>query len=174
VTLNRGTRASRPGHSNAEFATAALRAALEKAHMGVRELDYLIGHTTSPGNLVPPNVAAVADLVGFAGPYMELRQACSGFTNALAVAQGLVSVQGVRAVAIVGSETASVYFDPRRAGSSSRQHSIIRLAGCGKTDDRHGLTRSCISARMSRTGRVLTATASASRVESPADAIGPR
>jgi 3-oxoacyl-[acyl-carrier-protein] synthase III len=106
--------APRQGHSNPDLAAAALRAALHEAHLEVGDLTYLIGHTTSPARLVPPNIALVADRLGFTGPYMELRQACTGFANALVIAQGLASVAGVTAVAIVGSETGSVYFDPQR------------------------------------------------------------
>ena len=111
----------RPGHSNPELAAAALRAALQDAALEVGDLAYLIGHTTTPARLVPPNIALVADRVEFAGPYMELRQACTGFANALVVAQGLLSVQSAGAVAIIGSETGSVYFDPQRAGEDKGQ-----------------------------------------------------
>jgi 3-oxoacyl-[acyl-carrier-protein] synthase-3 len=119
----------RPGHANPDLAATALRVALEDAHLKVGDLAYLIGHTTSPAHLVPPNIALVADRVGFTGPYMELRQACTGFANALVIAQGLVSVPGVRAVAIVGSETGSVYFDPQRAGADVRQ--LVNLVQMG-------------------------------------------
>jgi 3-oxoacyl-[acyl-carrier-protein] synthase III len=71
--------APRQGHSNPDLAAAALRAALHEAHLEVGDLTYLIGHTTSPARLVPPNIALVADRLGFTGPYMELRQACTGF-----------------------------------------------------------------------------------------------
>jgi 3-oxoacyl-[acyl-carrier-protein] synthase-3 len=111
----------RPGHSNPELAAAALRAALEDGGLEVGDLAYLIGHTTTPARLVPPNIALVADRVGFAGPYVELRQACTGFANALVIAQGLLSVSGTGAVAIIGSETGSVYFDPQRAGEDKGQ-----------------------------------------------------
>ena len=94
--------APRAGHSNPELAGAALRAALQEAHLEVHDLAYLIGHTATPARSMPPNIAQVADQVGFAGPYMELRQACTGFANALVIAQGLLSAPGTRSVAIVG------------------------------------------------------------------------
>src|SRR5216684_7099315 len=84
--------APRPGNSNPDLAAIALRMALEEAQLKVGDLAYLIGHTTSPACLVPPNIALVADRVGFTGPYMELRQACTGFANALVIAQGLISI----------------------------------------------------------------------------------
>ena len=86
----------RRGHSNPDLAATALRAALDEARLEVGDLAYLIGHTASPACLVPPNIALVADRVGFTGPYMELRQACTGFANALVIAQGLTSIAGVK------------------------------------------------------------------------------
>ncbi|MBM3225733.1 MAG: 3-oxoacyl-ACP synthase [Candidatus Tectomicrobia bacterium] len=119
----------RPGHTNPELAATALHAALTDAGLGVNDLAYLIGHTTSPACLLPPNIALVADRVGFAGPYMELRQACTGFANALIIAQGLLAVPGARAVAIIGSETGSVYFDPLHAGADMSQ--LVNLVQMG-------------------------------------------
>jgi 3-oxoacyl-[acyl-carrier-protein] synthase-3 len=121
--------APRFGHSNPDLAAAALRAALEEARLEVNDLAYLIGHTTSPACLAPPNIALVADRIGFTGPYLELRQACTGFANALVIAQGLVSAPGAGPVAIVGSETGSVYFDPRRAGEDNSQ--LVNLVQMG-------------------------------------------
>jgi 3-oxoacyl-[acyl-carrier-protein] synthase-3 len=121
----------RPGHSNPDLAAAALRLALKEARLEVDDLDYLIGHTTSPACLAPPNIALVADRIGFCGPYMELRQACTGFANALVIAQGLAAAPGVKAIAVVGSETGSVYFDPQRAGEDTSQLVNLVMMGDG-------------------------------------------
>src|SRR5216684_1728232 len=121
----------RRGHSNPDLAAAALRMALNEARLDVGDLTYLIGHTTSPACLVPPNIALVADRIGFTGPYMELRQACTGFANALVIAQGLTCIAGVKAVAIIGSETGSVYFDPQRAGEDVSQLVNLVMMGDG-------------------------------------------
>ncbi len=83
--------APRPGHSNPELAAAALEAALAQSGLRPNDLRYLIGHTATPDRLIPPNIAFVADHLGFDGPYLELRQACTGFANALVIAQGLVA-----------------------------------------------------------------------------------
>jgi len=121
--------APRPGQSNPDLAAAALHAALHEAGIAVDDLNYLIGHTATPARLVPPNISLVADLLGYRGPYMELRQACTGFANALVIAQGLLSVPGTKAIAIVGSETGSVYFDPLRAGEDTGQ--LVNLVQMG-------------------------------------------
>jgi 3-oxoacyl-[acyl-carrier-protein] synthase III len=121
----------RPGHSNPDLAAAALNAALKEAHLSVNDLAYLIGHTTSPARLLPPNIAIVADRIGFTGPYMELRQACTGFANALVIAQGLAAVAEGKAIGIVGSETGSVYLDPQRAGEDISQLVNLVMMGDG-------------------------------------------
>ena len=123
--------APRPGHTNPDLAAAAVRMALKEARLRVGDLAYLIGHTTSPARLAPPNIALVADRLGFSGPYMELRQACTGFANALVIAQGLTAVPGVEAVGIIGSETGSVYFDPQRAGEDTSQLVNLVMMGDG-------------------------------------------
>ena len=75
-------------------------------------IDYLIGHTTSPHTLLPPNIAWVADQLNHTGPYMELRQACTGFANALQIAiPMLANDSAMKSIAIVGSEVGSIYFD---------------------------------------------------------------
>lgn len=104
----------RAGERNCELAAAALRGALREAGLKANDLAYLIGHTATPATLLPPNIAHVAELADYDGPFVELRQACTGFANALVIARGLVA-GGSGPVAIVGSETGSVYFDPLRA-----------------------------------------------------------
>lgn len=101
----------RAGSRNPELAAAAVAAALEQAKLSVARLQYLIGHTTTPARLLPPNIAEVADRLNHAGPYSELRQACTGFANALQWATSMLATPGAAPVAIVGSETGSVYFD---------------------------------------------------------------
>lgn len=139
----------RRGHSNPDLAAASLRGALDEARLQVGDLAYLIGHTTSPACLVPPNIALVADRVGFTGPYMELRQACTGFANALVIAQGLTSIAGVKAVAIIGSETGSVYFDPQRAGEDVCQLVNLVMMGDGAAAIVVGPEDSTVGARIS-------------------------
>jgi len=119
----------RAGDSNAELAARALRAALNESGVRPNDLSYLIAHTTTPGRLLPANVAQVADLIGYRGPFAELRQACTGFSNALVFAMGLLHSPNCGPVAIVGSETGSVFFDPHRAAEDSGQ--LLNLVQMG-------------------------------------------
>ena len=89
---------------------AALRRSASTAEIDIGELQYLIGHTTSPHTLLPPNIAWVAEKMDYQAPYMELRQACTGFANALQIASAMVEANNLQCVGIVGSEVGSPYF----------------------------------------------------------------
>ncbi len=104
-----------PESSNSALCYQALMKALQEANVAVNDLQYLIGHTTTPDRLLPSNISQVAALAGFRGPFVELRQACTGFVNALLFAMGLLSENASGPIAIVGSEVGSVFFDPERA-----------------------------------------------------------
>ena len=113
---------TRPGEGNPELAARAVRAALDQAGLRPEDLAYLIGHTTTPAEPVPSNVSRVAHLLGYRGPVAEFRQACTGFVNATLFAAGLCGTgRGGRPVAVVGSETGSVFFDPARAAEDFAQ-----------------------------------------------------
>jgi 3-oxoacyl-[acyl-carrier-protein] synthase-3 len=89
----------------------ALVGALDEARSSIDSVDYLIGHTASPHTLLPPNISWVADEFQYSGPYLELRQACTGFANGLQIAAAMIGAIGSRKIGIVGSETGSPYFD---------------------------------------------------------------
>ena len=96
--------------SSIDMSLAAVNDALKKADISVSSLSYLLSHTCTPHTQVPPNAAWVADQLGLTSPYLELRQACTGFANALQIASAF-SASDSRPIAIVGCETGSVYFD---------------------------------------------------------------
>ena len=103
---------ARPAHTNSALAAAAIDRALADAGVDVDDLGYLIGHTATPDLILPSNIALVADRLGYEGPHVELRQACTGFANALMIAFGLLANPSAGPIAIVGSETGSLLFDP--------------------------------------------------------------
>jgi 3-oxoacyl-[acyl-carrier-protein] synthase III len=127
--FNARSEAARPGDSNDSLAARALRQALDRAGLRANDLDYLIGHTATPLQQLPGNVTYVAESLGYEGPHVELRQACTGFANALAIAAGLIAQPGARPVAIIGSETGSLFFDPMRADEDNAQ--LVNLMQMG-------------------------------------------
>jgi len=112
---------TRPGDGNADLAARAVQAALTQAGLRSSDLAYLIGHTVTPAEPVPSNISRVAHLLGYHGPVAEFRQACTGFVNAALFAAGLCAGGEGRPVAVVGSETGSVFFDPSRAAADLSQ-----------------------------------------------------
>ena len=121
----------RPGGRNPELAAQALTAALADAGLEAGDLGYLIGHTATPAQLLPANIALVADLIGYPGPHVELRQACTGFANALMIAFGLLAGASARPIGIVGSETGSLFFDPATAAGDPAQRVNLMQMGDG-------------------------------------------
>ena len=82
---------TRPEDSGPRLAARAVRRALDRARLDPDAVDFLIGHTATPHTLLPSNTAWTADELGFAGPHLELRQACTGFAAAALTAAGLLS-----------------------------------------------------------------------------------
>jgi 3-oxoacyl-[acyl-carrier-protein] synthase-3 len=119
----------RAGDTNPELCERAVRAALEQAGRTVDDVDLIIGHTTSPHTLLPPNVSWVADLLDYPGHYLELRQACTGFANALIIASSMLTSGAAHCVCVVGSETGSVLFDVGEAQSDRGQ--LVNAAQMG-------------------------------------------
>jgi len=158
--MARRLEAPRKGHRNPELAAAAVRAALCEAGSVAQDLSYLIGHTATPARLMPPNIGQVAEILEYDGPFVEFRQACTGFANALVFAQGLLRA-GAGPVAVVGSETGSVYFDPHRAAEDAGQ--LVNLVQMGdgaaaiivaRDDDRAGARLSDVFYGQMGRGRV--------------------
>lgn len=112
---------ARPGQSNPELAARAATAALDQAGLQAADIGYLIGHSATPLQPLPPNISLVADHLSYRGPHVELRQACTGFANALMIAFGLLAHPDAAPVLIVGSETGSLFFDPARAEADAGQ-----------------------------------------------------
>jgi 3-oxoacyl-[acyl-carrier-protein] synthase-3 len=119
--FERAVEGPRPGHRNPELATLAVERALSQAGVAPWQLGYLLSHTATPAQALPPGSAEIARLLGAPGPHAEFRQACTGFANALQFACALLREPGAAPIAIVGSETGSVYFDPERLAEDPAQ-----------------------------------------------------
>ena len=104
--LSQALSGTRPGMDAPSLCRTAVAEAIDTG-----SASYLIGHTSTPHTLLPPNIAWVADGLNYAGPYLELRQACTGFSSALSIAAAMVAEDASERIAIVGSETGSPYFD---------------------------------------------------------------
>ncbi len=114
--LGRALSGARPGCEAPTLCVDALRRA------GADEyLSYLIGHTATPHTLLPANISWVAEQMGYPGPYLELRQACTGFASGLMIAAAMIAEDRSARIGIVGSEVGSPYFDISRAFLNQEQ-----------------------------------------------------
>ena len=123
--------APRPGQRNPELAAAALTRALASARVRPTDLDYLLTHTATPARALPGGSADVAARVGARCAHAEFRQACTGFASALQFAFALLREPGAKPVAIVGSETGSVFFDPHQLAHDPGQWINLLQMGDG-------------------------------------------
>ncbi len=93
------------------MADTAARSALEMAATELGELDVIIGCTLSPDIDFPSNAQLLQERLGVPGiPAFDVRNQCSGFLYALAVAEQFVRT-GARRVLVVGSEVHSSGLD---------------------------------------------------------------
>ncbi|MGB1238648.1 MAG: 3-oxoacyl-ACP synthase III family protein [Pseudomonadales bacterium] len=110
VSRDLDTVQSKPQISTPQLASGAIELAMQRA--GCKDLGYLISHTSTPHSLLPSNAAWISDEMGLANPYMELRQACTGFVNALQIAVPMLNYDAsLEPLCIVGAEVGSVFFD---------------------------------------------------------------
>ena len=108
--LSRDLERARSGTQSQHEAPTLCKQALEAA-MPDAQMTYLIGHTATPHTLLPANISWVAESMRYEGPYVELRQACTGFAAGLTIAAAMVAEDPLAKIGIVGSETGSPYFD---------------------------------------------------------------
>ena len=91
------------GVTASTMAAAAGRAAMARA--GLTAVDAIVVATCSPDTFVPPVACLVQRELGLSGvPAFDVNAACSGFINALIVAQGLIATSRADTVLVAGAE----------------------------------------------------------------------
>jgi 3-oxoacyl-[acyl-carrier-protein] synthase-3 len=95
-----------------ELSTQAINNAKKSADLTGSPFGYLLSHTATPHTLLPSNAAWISDALESTAPYMELRQACTGFASALQIAVPMLNQNpNMDPICIVSAETGSVFFD---------------------------------------------------------------
>ncbi len=94
------------GVGASDLATAASRAALDDAGVGVDEVDIIVTATMTPDSFAPGIAALVQTKLGagLVAAY-DLRQQCSGFLYGLSLADGLLAAGHGETALVVGAET---------------------------------------------------------------------
>lgn len=103
---------SKPSETTAALATAAARAALERADVPPSALDLIICATSTPDFVFPATACLIQDALGAtkAGAF-DLSAACSGFVYGMAMARNAILAGEADYVLVVGAETISRLVD---------------------------------------------------------------
>ena len=97
-----------PDRSNADMAQRAAERALDDAGFNARDLDAIIVGTVTPDYPFPSSACVLEDKLGAKAAFsFDVSAACSGFLNALAVADSFIKTGMIRNALVVGSDTLS-------------------------------------------------------------------
>jgi len=111
ITVRTGIKERRvleEGKGNADMAYPAARRALADAGMEAKDLDAIVMGTVTPDYPFPSSACVLEDLLGVRGAFsFDVGAACSGFLNALAVADSFIRLGKIRNALVVGADTLS-------------------------------------------------------------------
>ena len=100
------------GELTSDLATAAARAALERAGISPDRVDLLVVATSTPDHTFPACATAVQRKLGLLrAAAFDVQAVCSGFIYALAVANNFLMLNQARTALVIGSETFSRLLD---------------------------------------------------------------
>ena len=96
------------GKGNADMACRASVRALNDADLEAKELDAIIVGTVTPDYPFPSSACVLEDMLGARKVFsFDVNAACSGFLNALAVADSFIRTGMIRNALVVGSDALS-------------------------------------------------------------------
>jgi 3-oxoacyl-[acyl-carrier-protein] synthase-3 len=96
------------GKGSADMAYGASVRALEDAGMEARDLEAIIVGTVTPDYPFPSSACVLEDMLGARNVFsFDVNAACSGFLNALAVADSFMRTGRIRNALVVGSDALS-------------------------------------------------------------------
>ena len=96
------------GKGNADMALQAARRALADARMDAKDLDAIIMGTVTPDYPFPSSACVLEDMLGARNVFsFDVGAACSGFLNALSVADLFISTGKINNALVVGSDALS-------------------------------------------------------------------
>jgi 3-oxoacyl-[acyl-carrier-protein] synthase-3 len=103
-----------PGEGTSDMATRAADRALEDARMRAQDVDLIVLATITSDHRVPPTAALVQRDLATSARFLQLDSACTGFVDALMVADALLERLGAEAALVIGTDAMSHYMDPQK------------------------------------------------------------
>ena len=111
ITVRTGIKERRvleEGKGNADMAFRAAQRALKDAEMQATELDAIIMGTVTPDYPFPSSACVLEDMLGARNVFsFDVGAACSGFLNALSVADSFIRTGQINNALVVGSDALS-------------------------------------------------------------------
>ncbi|MGH7817462.1 MAG: beta-ketoacyl-ACP synthase III [Candidatus Binatia bacterium] len=111
ITVRTGIKERRvleEGKGNADMAFHAAKRALDDAGMEAKDLDAIIMGTVSPDYPFPSSACVLEDMLGARNAFsFDVSAACSGFLNAMSVADLYIRAGKINSALVVGSDTLS-------------------------------------------------------------------
>lgn len=111
ITVRTGIKERRvleDGKGNADMAFQAARRALADARMDAKDVDAIIMGTVTPDYPFPSSACVLEDMLGARNVFsFDIGAACSGFINALAVADSFIRTGAINNALVVGSDVLS-------------------------------------------------------------------
>jgi 3-oxoacyl-[acyl-carrier-protein] synthase-3 len=111
ITVRTGIKERRileEGKGNADMAFRAATRALEDASLNADDLDAIIMGTVTPDYPFPSSACVLEDMLGARGVFsFDVGAACSGFLNALSVADSFIRLGKIGTALVVGSDALS-------------------------------------------------------------------
>jgi 3-oxoacyl-[acyl-carrier-protein] synthase III len=134
---------AREGDTGAALAHGATLRALEAAGLEAGAIDLILYATSTPDHFAPGNGVFLQRLLGLGPiPSIDIRNQCSGFVYALAMADAFIRCGQFRRVLVVGAEIQSTAMDVTTRG---RNTAVIFADGAGAAilgpsdDPEHGI-----------------------------------
>jgi 3-oxoacyl-[acyl-carrier-protein] synthase III len=111
ITVRTGIKQRRvleEGKGNADMALHAARRALDDARIDAKELNAIVMATCTADYLMPSSACVLEDMLGARKAFsFDVNAACSGFLNALSVADSFIRTGQISNALVVGSDVLS-------------------------------------------------------------------
>ena len=104
-------RIAQKGQSASDLGTPAAREAIQDAGLTPADIDLIIVATITPDMFFPSTACSIQNKIGAKCGAFDMAAACSGFTYALAVADGLIRAGLYQNTLVVGAEVLSSFID---------------------------------------------------------------
>ena len=138
------------GKGNADMAFRAAQRALRDAGVEAKDLDAIIMGTVTPDYPFPSSACVLEDMLGARNAFsFDVNAACSGFLNALAVADSFIRTGMIRHALVLGSDALSRLLNWKDRGTCILFGDGAGAVVLGVTHDGH---KGILSARLKTDG----------------------